>query len=140
MPDEPIPQNPARPRGDLPEDAAESMAGSDAFSTGEQPAMIANLALANKIFSASLAQQNMIINQQAVFQIELAALAKCIQVLLAFNASEPEAIEQLTARMLEMFNQLHAKVEERLVASQKQMNELMDEMRAHAMAGVPEKL
>jgi hypothetical protein len=133
MSDETNSQNPASSHDDLPNDVIESIANSTAVSVGEQPAILANLALANQIFNANLAQQKAILNQQVIFQIELAALAKCIQVLLAANLSEPQAIEQLTARILEMFDQFHSKVEERLVASQNQMNDLMVKMRAHTM-------
>jgi hypothetical protein len=91
------------------------------------------LALTNKIFNANLAQQNALRHQQAVAQIELVALAKCVQVLLDADVNEPQAIEGLSARIVEMFDQLHTKTEERLSASQKQMNELLDEIRTHAV-------
>jgi hypothetical protein len=110
----------------------ETISPAASVSIEEQSDILANLALAQKIFNTSLAQQNVILNQQIIFQIELAALAKCIQVLLAAETTEPEAIEQLTTRMTEMFNQLHSKVEERITANEKQISELMDEIKAHA--------
>jgi hypothetical protein len=138
MPGETSSQNSTSESDALPEDVVQSIAVSNAMSIGEQPAILANLALANQIFSASLAQQNAIINQQVVFQVELAALAKCLQVLLAVNISEPQAIENITTRILEMFDQFHSKVEERLSASQNQISQLMNEMRAHAVTDKPE--
>lgn len=104
----------------------------------EQPAMLAYLALVTHTFNILLAQQKAVVSQQVIFQIELTAMGKCIQVLLAANGSEPQAIEQLAPRILEMFEQFHSKVEERLVASHNQMNDLMDKMRAHAKTDKPE--
>jgi hypothetical protein len=110
----------------------------NANSIGEQPAILANLALADQIFNANLAQQNALMNQQVIFQIELAALAKCVQVLLASDLKEPGAVEQLTARILEMFEQFHSKAEERLAAGQNQMNELLNRIRPQAPSEKPE--
>ena len=134
MPGENIPQNTTSSHDGLPQDVVDAIADANAISIGEQPAILANLALANQIFSVNMAQQNAITNQQIIFQIEIAALAKCIQVLLAANVSEPQAIEQLAARMLEMFDQFHTKAEERLLANQNRINELMNEIRAGAPA------
>jgi hypothetical protein len=139
VPDETNQPNPASANDKLPGEIVEAIAESNASAIGEQPAILANLALANEIFNMNLAQQSAIVNQQMMFQLELAALAKCIQVLLTANVSEPHAIENLTARILEMFDQFHSKTEERLVASQTKMNELMKEMRAHVMTEQPEE-
>jgi guanylate kinase len=115
----------------------EAISYSDSMSIIEQYGMLENLARADQIFNANLAQQNAIVNQQVIFQIELAALAKCVQVLLASNLSEPQAVEQLTARMLDMFEQFNSKAEERLAASHKQMDDLLNKMRAHAAKDKP---
>ena len=138
MPDETKPQSPAPSYDNLPKEIVEAIAMANAESIGEQPAILANLALADQIFNVNLAQQNALMNQQMIFQIELAALAKCVQVLLASDLKEPRAVEQLTARVLEMFEQFHSKAEERLAASQSQMNELLNRIRAQAPAGKPE--
>jgi midasin (ATPase involved in ribosome maturation) len=138
MSEETDPQEPASAHADeLPEKVVEAIALSNAFSIGEQPAMLANLALANQIFAANLAQQNAIVNQQVMFQVEFAALAKCLEALLAVNAGEADAIERVITRILEMFEQFNSKVEERLVAAQKQMSDLLDEMRAQAARDEP---
>ncbi len=92
------------------------------------------LTLTNKIFNANLAQQNALRHQQMIAQIELVALAKCVQVLLDADTSEPQAIESLSARIVDIFDQLQSKADERLAASQKQMNELLDEIRTSASA------
>lgn len=140
MPDETKPQNPTPSYDNLPKDIVDAIAMSNAMSVGEQPAILANLALADQIFNLNLAQQNALVNQQVIFQIELAALAKCVQVLLASDLREPQAVEQLTARMLEMFDQFHSKVEGRLADSRNQLNDLLDKMRAHTTADKQEEL
>jgi hypothetical protein len=137
LPDETKPQDPKPSNDILPQEIVEAISNSNAVSIGEQPEIFANLALADLIFNTNLAQQNAIVNQQVIFQIELAALAKCVQVLLASNLSEPQAVEQLTARMLDMFEQFNSKAEERLAASHKQMDDLLNKMRAHAAKDKP---
>ena len=134
MPDQSSPQESASAQDKLPKEIVEAIALSNALSVGEQPAILANLALANTIFSLNLAQQNAIVSQQAVFQIELAALAKCLEALLAVNVGEPEAIERVTDRVLKMFEQFNSKVEERFAASQKHLSELLEELRTRAAA------
>jgi len=137
LPDETKPQDDKPSYDNLPKNIVDAIAMSGAKSIGEQPAILANLALADQIFNANLAQQNAIVNQQVIFQIELAALAKCVQVLLASDLSEPQAVEQLTERMLKMFDQFHSKAEGRLAASRNQMNDLLDKMRAQTTTGKP---
>jgi hypothetical protein len=134
LPDETKPQNPAPSYDNLPKEIVEAIAMSGAKSIGEQPAILANLALADQIFNINLAQQNALVNQQVIFQIELAALAKCVQVLLASDLSGPHSVEQLTARMLEMFDRFHSKAEERLADSRNRMDELLNQMRAQTAA------
>lgn len=134
MPDETRQGDDAPSRDGLPENIVDAIAVSNATSIGEQPAILANLALANQIFNINLAQQNALANQQMVFQIELAALAKCVQVILDSELSEPQAVEKLTARMLEMFDQFHSKAEERLADSRNRMDELLNQLRARTTA------
>ncbi len=86
------------------------------------------ITLTNKIFHANLAQQNTIAHQQAIAQIELVALAKCTQALLNADTSDTKIIEQMSARILEMFEQIQAKSDERLAANQKRMDELLEKI------------
>jgi len=79
----------------LPDSIAESIAVSNANSIGEQPAILANLALANQIFNANLAQQNAIQNQQAIFYLQLATIAKSIELVMAIDPKDPNAVERL---------------------------------------------
>lgn len=69
--------------------------------SGDDPAIIANLALANQIANDNIAQQNAIQFQQAMFQLQLAAVAKCAELILSINPADPDA-----AAKLEMYKDL----------------------------------
>lgn len=139
MPDN-IPSSDAAPsQDDLPNDIIEAVATSTALSVGEQPAILANLALANQIFNTCLAQQDALVNQQIIFQVKLAALAKCIQVLLAVNVADPQAVERIADNITELFDQLHAKVGEHLASGQSQMEQQLNQLRAQTASPQPEQ-
>lgn len=139
MPDNPISSDASSSQDELPNDIVESITISNALSVGEQPAVLANLALANEIFNACLAQQDAIVNQQIIFQVKLAAMAKCIQVLMAVNVADPQAVERIADHVTEMFDQLQAKVEERLASGQSQLEQKMNQLRAQAASPQPEQ-
>jgi hypothetical protein len=81
----------------LPADIIEAIAVSNAKSIGEQPAILANLALANQIANTNLSQQNAISNQQAMFQLQMATLSKCVEVILGAGPSSSKAVQQMQA-------------------------------------------
>lgn len=90
------------PNGDnIPNDIVQSIATSTAISVGEQPAILANLALANQIANINLAQQNALSNQQAMFQLELTIVSKCVEMISSITPSQSNAAQQL-----EMFNNI----------------------------------
>ncbi len=60
----------------LPADVIQAIAISNAKSIGEQPAVLANLALAQQIFNQNMQQQIALSQQQAMNQIQMAAAAK----------------------------------------------------------------
>jgi hypothetical protein len=62
----------------LPSDIVEAIAISNAKSIGEQPAILANLALAQQIFNLNMQQQIALSQQQAVNQVTMAAAASCV--------------------------------------------------------------
>ena len=62
----------------LPDEIVQAIAISNAKSIGEQPAVLANLALANQILNNNLQQQMFISSQQAMNQIVMATMAKCV--------------------------------------------------------------
>ena len=97
----------------------------DPTSPQSVPEALANITLANQIFNVNLQQQDAIAHRQAISQIEIVALGKCVQALLEADISDIEAIEAMTARIIKMFEQLQAKSEERLAARQKQIDALL---------------
>jgi hypothetical protein len=64
--------------GQLPDDIVQAIAISNAKSIGEQPAILANLALAQQIFNQNMQQQISLSQQQAMNQVQMAAAAKCV--------------------------------------------------------------
>lgn len=60
----------------LPSDVVQAIAISNAKSIGEQPAILANLALAQQIFNQNMQQQIALSQQQAMNQVQMAAAAK----------------------------------------------------------------
>lgn len=62
----------------LPPDVIQAIAISNAKSIGEQPAVLANLALAQQIFNQNMQQQIALSQQQAMNQVQMAAAARCV--------------------------------------------------------------
>ena len=72
----------------MPNEIVQSIAIANAKSIGEQPAILANMALANQILNNNLAQQIQISQQQAMSQLSMAALSKCIAVITSNDGGE----------------------------------------------------
>jgi hypothetical protein len=70
----------------LPDSIVESFAISNASSIAEQPAILANLALANQIFNNNIQQQIILTQQQVMNQLTMATLARCVSLI---NTSFP---------------------------------------------------
>ena len=77
--------------GSLPDEIVQSIAISNAKSIGEQPAILANMALANQILNNNLQQQMFISSQQAMNQIVLATMARCVSLIVGSDGGEPTA-------------------------------------------------
>jgi hypothetical protein len=94
--------------GSIPADLIAAIASSTAMSVGEQPAILANLALANQIANTNLAQQNAISNQQAMFHLELTIVSKCVELIASINPTSATASQQLEAfqKVMEAFSNL----------------------------------
>ncbi|AVS79223.1 FAD-binding monooxygenase [Paracidovorax avenae] len=78
----------------LPSDVIQAIAISNAKSIGEQPAILANLALAQQIFNQNMQQQIALSQQQAMNQVQMAATAKSIAMI--DNCKNQDTIDQLT--------------------------------------------
>lgn len=82
--------------GSLPQEIVQSIAIANASVIGTQPAVLANLALANQIFNQNLQQQMAISTQQAINQVTMAAVAKCVALLARDNgAADPAALAEV---------------------------------------------
>lgn len=62
----------------LPDDIVQAIAISNAKSIGEQPAVLANLALAQQIFNQNMQQQIALSQQQAMNQVHMATAARAV--------------------------------------------------------------
>jgi hypothetical protein len=85
--------------GALPPEILEAIAVSNAKSIGEQPAILANLALANQIANINQAQQQALTANQAMLQITLATVAKAVEIIAQINPASPSADKQMSAMM-----------------------------------------
>jgi hypothetical protein len=81
--------------GQLPDDIVQAIAISNAKSIGEQPAILANLALAQQIFNQNMQQQVSISQQQAMNQVQMAAAAKCVAMIESAGCKNQSSIEKM---------------------------------------------
>ena len=79
----------------LPDEIVQAIAISNAKSIKEQPAILANLALAQQIFNQNMRQQVAISHQQAMNQIKLAVVAKCVAMIDAAGNSDSATIDKV---------------------------------------------
>lgn len=82
------------PESSLPNEIVQSIAIANAKSIGEQPAILANLALANQILNNNLQQQMLISNQQAMNQITMATMAKCVSLIVG-GEGDPQTLKDM---------------------------------------------
>lgn len=94
-PHAPTPSSMAESSNSLPDEIVQSIAIANAKSIGEQPAILANLALANQILNNNLQQQMLITNQQAMNQIAMATMAKCVTLIVSDDKS-PDAAKSVS--------------------------------------------
>ncbi len=97
----------------LPKEIINAIAIANAKPVGEQPAILANLALANQILNTNLQQQMEISQQQAINQVTLATMAKAISEI-TDSSGNPADIQKHIAEL-----------EKGLEAEQKALNELI---------------
>lgn len=91
--------------GALPAALREALAIANAAAIGGQPAVLANLALADQIFNQHLAQQAKLARQQAVNFIRLAVVARSVNLLLTSSPASQEADSQVE-RALRLLDRL----------------------------------
>ncbi len=103
---------------DLPADITEALAIVNAASIGGQPAILANLALANQIFNLNLAQQNAIAAQQAMYQLAIVTVGKTVDAISAADLSDPQAVDRLKELFRDFFDLLNSQSSANLAAHQ----------------------
>lgn len=110
----------------LPSDIVQSIAISNANSVGEQPAILANLALANHIQNANLAQQIALAQQQAMNQVALATTAKCVELIASLNPQDPQSAEHMKNTLKEFFELMNAQTAANLQAQQEAIKQCVE--------------
>jgi hypothetical protein len=96
----------AMANGSLPDQIVESISISNAKSIAEQPAILANLALANQILNNNMQQQLAISQQQAMNQLTMATLAKCVA--LITGGGEPGKPSGQAGELMNALNGMYA--------------------------------
>ncbi len=81
----------------LPDDIIQAIAINNAKSISDQPSVLSNLALANQVLNNNMQQQLMINQQQAMNQITMATLSKCVAVITNADASDPKSLADYLA-------------------------------------------
>jgi len=95
----------------LPNQIVQAIAISNAKAIGEQPSILANLALANQILNNNMQQQLLISQQQAMSQIQMATLAKCVSLITKNDKEDPaksDNVQDMVHLMQKMFQQMEA--------------------------------
>jgi hypothetical protein len=110
----------------IPKEILEAIAISNASSIGEQPAILANIALANQIFNINLLQQNAILSQQLTFQFLQAVLAKYVDTIIAIDLTNPQAIQLTQILIREFFDLINSKMTESLKNHQQLFNQSLE--------------
>ncbi|MEO6278176.1 FAD-binding monooxygenase [Roseateles sp.] len=82
----------------LPADIIQAIAISNAKSIGEQPAVLANLALAQQIFNQNMQQQIALSQQQAMNQVHMATAARAVTLIEHAGQAQAQAHAQQAAR------------------------------------------
>jgi hypothetical protein len=90
----------------LPDEIVQSIAISNAKSLEAQPAILANLELAQQVFNQNLRQQNAVAQQQAMNLIRLAVVAKCVSMIESADGNDDSAIEKIGRNAEKLFQDL----------------------------------
>lgn len=90
----------------LPDDIVQAIAINNAKSIDEQSAILANLALAQQIFNQNMQQQISLSHQQAMNQIKLAVVAKCVEMIDSVGSINPTSIEKVGTEVEKIVQQM----------------------------------
>jgi len=93
----------------LPKGIVGAVATSNVAAIGEQPAILANLALGNLIANVNLAQQNAVSGQQSLNQLQMTVLGKLVEQLTGVSVLQAAAVKaQFTPDEIALLRQLLA--------------------------------
>lgn len=130
------PAQPATTDDNLPEEIRQSIAIANATSIGEQPAILANLALGNQILNNNLIQQNLISNQQAMNQILLATMAKCVDLIFAVDTKDSQkSMEDIKHIVKEFHDLINTQTAENIRAQQEMLEHHLETLKASIKTG-----
>lgn len=116
----------------LPQEIIDAIAIANARSIGEQPAILANLALASQIMNTNLQQQMLLTQQQAMNQIMMATVARCVS-LITTGELQPQAIQNIS-ETIHQLTQIMTSFQE---SSRELLNANLASMKAAAAAAQP---
>jgi inosine-uridine nucleoside N-ribohydrolase len=86
------------PTGSTPSsDFTQALDATNAEVMALQPAVLANLALANEVFNTNLQQQMLIAQQQAMNQLILATVGKCVSIISQAETRDIKVVHDLLA-------------------------------------------
>ena len=91
---------------ELPDDIVQAIAISNAKSIEEQPAILANLALAQQIFNQNMRQQIALSHQQAMNQIKLAVVAKCVAMIDGAGSTDSATVDKVGSDIEKMVRKM----------------------------------
>lgn len=90
----------------LPTDIVQAIAISNAKTIDEQPAILANLALAQQIFNQNMQQQIANSHQQAMNQIKIAVIAKYVTLIDSVDSNDQATLEKVGTNIEKLVRQL----------------------------------
>ncbi|MBX3660671.1 MAG: R body protein [Ramlibacter sp.] len=120
----------------LPADVVQAIAISNAQSIGEQPAILANMALANQVLNNNLQQQMLISQQQAMNQLAMATLAKAVSMILSVDsgpgapAGNVKLALELVASMKQQFVDMQATMQQAAQANLEMTAKAAEQLKA----------
>jgi hypothetical protein len=79
----------------LPKGIVGSVATSNVAAVGEQPAILANLALGNLIANVNLAQQNAVSGQQSMNQVQMTVVGKVVEQMTGTTAAQAASFQAM---------------------------------------------
>ncbi|MBP0030009.1 hypothetical protein PN466_11425 [Roseofilum reptotaenium CS-1145] len=90
----------------------------------EQQVILNNLAMSSEIANVNLAQQNAVNKQSALFQLEMATIGKCVEIIMRIDPNSPhakdnlETYQSLMQNLVQIFKQMEPSITRNNVSSE----------------------